>query len=254
SRKKSRAALHSPSACISNKVFSATTTTRGAAMSRRLLAGLLLCCASVVLRPTAIKAEDAKQPAGKDLFGAAKVWVFHLEIPAKEYEAMQPPAAGFGPPGSNPPAPRNPNDKRERERNLFGVEFPWVQGDFSADGKTYKKIGVRYSGEITYFVSSQGLKRPLKIEFNKFADQRFHGLASLQLHSMPMHPAKGREALAYSVFRAAGVPAPRTAFAEVMLTVPGKYDREYLGLYTVVESVDKQFLADHFGSDNGVLM
>src|SRR5262249_36408053 len=67
-------------------------------------------------------------------------------------------------------------------------------------------------------------------------------------------PAKGREVLAYSVFRAAGVPAPRTAFAEVTLTVPGKYDREYVGLYAVVESVDKRFLEDRFGTDKGLLM
>src|SRR5262249_57851639 len=108
--------------------------------------------------------------------------------------------------------------------------------------------------EITYFASAQGLKRPLKVEFSKFGDQQFHGLTALQLHAMPMDPAKGREVLAYSVFRAAGVPAPRTAFAEVTLTVPGKYNKEYLGLYVLVESVDRKFLADRFGADNGVLM
>ena len=71
---------------------------------------------------------------------------------------------------------------------------------------------------------------------------------------MPLDPAKAREALAFAVFRAAGVPAPRTAFAEVTLTVPGKYDKEYLGLFTVVENVDKRFLADRFGTDKGLLM
>ena len=156
---------------------------------------------------------------------------------------MQPPAGGFGFPGARRAAAPAPKDKRDSERNLFGTEFPWAQGDFSAEGKTYKKVGVRYAGEITYFASAQGLKRPLKIEFNKFGDQQFHGLTSLHLHAMPMDPAKGREVLAYSVFRAAGVPAPRTAFAEVTLTVPGKYDKEYLGLYAVVEDVDKPFLA-----------
>ncbi len=69
-----------------------------------------------------------------------------------------------------------------------------------------------------------------------------------------MDPAKGREVIAYSAFRAAGVPAPRAAFAEVTLTVPGKYDKEYLGLYVVVEDVGKPFLADRFGTDKGVLM
>src|SRR5262249_39386277 len=82
----------------------------------------------------------------------------------------------------------------------------------------------------------------------------FHGLTALQLHAMSMDPAKGREALAFSVFREAGVPAPRTAFAEVTLTVPGKYDKEYLGLYAVVENVDNPFLVDHFGTDKGLLM
>ncbi len=58
----------------------------------------------------------------------------------------------------------------------------------------------------------------------------------------------------YAVFRAAGVPAPRTAFAEVTLTTPGKYDKEYLGIYTVVEQVSKAFLRDHFKSAKGLLL
>src|SRR4029077_12409433 len=53
---------------------------------------------------------------------------------------------------------------------------------------------------------------------------------------------------------AAGVPAPRTAFAEVTLTVPGKYDKEYVGLYAVVEDVAKPVLLDRFGTDKGLLM
>ncbi len=56
------------------------------------------------------------------------------------------------------------------------------------------------------------------------------------------------------MFRAAGVPAPRTAFAEVTLTVPDRYKKEYLGLYTLVEQVDRRFLKDHFQTDKGLLM
>src|SRR5256885_10140885 len=109
-------------------------------MSRRLLAGwLVLICAELLFRSPMVAAADGKPPAakeapGKDVFGATKVWAIHLEIPAKEYEAMQPPAAGFGPPGAAPPAPRG---QRASERNLFGTEFPWAQADFSAEGKTY---------------------------------------------------------------------------------------------------------------------
>lgn len=239
-------------------------------MSRRSLPGVtvlacgpfLMCCALAGLSTTTSAAADDKKPAAKqppdsDVFGLTKLWAIDLQIAAKEYSAMQPPGdGGFGAPGA-PPAPpvrRNPNDERDSERNLFGTEFPWAKGDLSAGGKTYKNVGVRYAGEITYFASSQGLKRPLKIEFNKFDVQEFKGLKSLQLHAMPMDPAKGREILAYSIFRAAATSAPRTGFAEVTLTVPGKFDKEYLGLYAVVENVDKRFLEDRFGTDRGLLM
>src|SRR5262245_38514611 len=227
-------------------------------MSRRCLAAvscgaLILVCLLVGLSVMTAPATESKEAAqkeapGKDVFGQTRVWTVHLTIPATEYKAMQPPGGGFGFGGGpgGPPQPRARKDMRESERNLIGTELPWVQGEITADGKTYKKVGLRYAGDVTYFASAQGLKRPLKVEFKRFGGQQFHGLTSLQLHSMPLDPAKAREALAYSVFRAAGVPAPRTAFAEVTLTVPGKYDKEYLGLYTLVENVDRRFLADRF--------
>ena len=44
-----------------------------------------------------------------------------------------------------------------------------------------------------------------------------------------------------------------TALADVTLTVPGRYDKAYLGLYTLVEPVDRAFLSDRFHTDKGVL-
>ena len=138
----------------------------------------------------------------------------------------------------------------------FGVEFPIVRGTFRADGKAFADAAFRYKGNASYMASARSLKRSMKVEldyFNETAAQ-FHGLRKLNLNSGVMDPTKGREALAFAAFRAAGVPAPRTAFAEVTLTVPGKHDRAYLGLYTVVEQVDKTFLKDRFGNGKGLLM
>jgi putative membrane-bound dehydrogenase-like protein len=225
------------------------------ARAAALVFAALLPCVLFGPRLATSAAADGKDATGKDVFGATKVWAVHLEIPAREYDAMQPAGGGFGGPGGPPaPPPRDARDKRDGERNLFGTEFPFAQADLIADGTTVKKVAVRYAGDITYFSSARGLKRPLKVQFNKFAEQNFHGLTALHLHAMPLDPAKGREVLAYSVFRAAGVPAPRTAFAEVTLTVPGKFDKEYLGLYAVVEDVDKGFLADRLGGGDGLLM
>jgi putative membrane-bound dehydrogenase-like protein len=225
-------------------------------MSRHLSArGLCLASLLIALIGELTISADEKPPADKGSFGLTNIWSIHLELSAKEYEAMQPAVPQFGGPGGPPqPAPKAKKAARERERNLFGTEFPWAEGDITIDGKALKKVGVRYAGDITYFSSAQGLKRPLKIQFDKFGDQQFNGLAAVHLHSMPLDASKSREAIAFSIFRAAAVPAPRTAFVELKLSVPGTHDREYLGLFTAVENVDQRFLADRFGTDNGLLM
>ena len=226
-----------------------------------LACGLLLGALSMRFGAMPLSVAESKEPvvkarSGDDIFGTTKVWKIHLELSGKEYEAMQPATSGFALPGA-PPAPATSKagkDKRDSERNQFGTEFPWAKGTLALGDKTYKDIGIRYAGDITYFVSSRGLKRPFKIAFNKFGEQTFHGLASLDLHAAPMDATKVREALALSLFRRMGVPAPRTAFVEVLLTVPGKYNKECLGLYIAVENVDKRFLRERFGTDEGTAM
>ena len=42
--------------------------------------------------------------------------------------------------------------------------------------------------------------------------------------------------------------------AEVTLTVPGEHPKAYLGLYTLVEPVDRAFLKDRFHTDKGLLL
>ena len=191
--------------------------------------------------------------AGTDLFGLTKVVKLNIEIPADEYEAMQPPApAAFGAPP--PPArPKQPGE-RESERNLFGVEFSWVRGTVTAEGKAYKGVRLRYSGNASYMASSGGLKRSFLVDLERSGNQDFHGLRAIGLQSGALDPAKAREALALALFREAGVPAPRTALAEVTLTVPGSHDKAYLGLYTLVEPLDRAFLKDRFHTDKGLLV
>ncbi|MGC4054300.1 MAG: CotH kinase family protein [Paludibaculum sp.] len=37
------------------------------------------------------------------------------------------------------------------------------------------------------------------------------------------------------------------------MTVPGKYDRRYFGLYSVVEDIDKHFAEERFGTRDGAI-
>ena len=81
---------------------------------------------------------------------------------------MQPAVQAIPGPGA-PPQPNQNKGQRDSERNLFGTEFPWAYGEFTAEDRTLTKVGIRYAGDITYFVSTTGLKRPLKIAFGLLA-------------------------------------------------------------------------------------
>jgi len=187
-----------------------------------------LCCSAIVLSGPAMAlagaADDGaatQKEAGTGLFGLTRVVGFQIEISPEEYRAMQPPApAAFGGP---PQAPRPKRSSgRESERNLFGVEFPWARGALTVEGKTYKSVGIRYSGNASYMASAGGLKRSFVVDLDRFDRHSFHGLRMIQLQGGALDTTKAREALAFDLFRASGVPAPRTAMAEVTLTVPGR--------------------------------
>jgi spore coat protein CotH len=243
-------------------------------MVRRSRATAVACAAlgliGLTMAATAAASDDkpaaAKEVPGAAVFGATKLHEWHIEIAAKEWTTMQPAGGGMRFPGGPGRPPEKPKDAPEKPKDGekptdvhkgsgFGAEFPWAKGEFTADGKTFPNVGLRYKGNASYMASARSLKRNLKISLDHYdEEERFHGLKSINLNAGAMDPTKAREVLSFAVFRAAGVPAPRTAFAQVTLTVPGKYDKELLGLYTVVEQVDKTFLKEHFKNAKGLLM
>ena len=200
----------------------------------------------------------AKEVPDKDLFGLTKVWQFHLELTTNAFEKMQPTGGmrspgGFGPKKSDNKTAGKPADVHKGSG--FGLEFPYVHADLSAEGKKYKDVGLRYKGNASYGTTSRGLKRNFVVDMDHYKnDLRFHGLKSVVLNAGGLDPSRGRETFSFAVFRAMGVPAPRTAFAEVYISMPGKYDNEFVGLYTCIEHVDKTFLKDRFQNNKGLLM
>lgn len=216
-----------------------------------LFLGLLAAFSSAFRLQTA-----CGQAVAEDFFGLTAVHTIQITVSPENYEAMEPPppAMPFGPgrPGERGGPPPGSADFGA---GRFGLEFEYVPADVEIDGESWRQVGLRYKGNGTYMISARALKRSFKLDFDRYDNRlAFRGLTKLNLNSGAMDPTKVREALAYAVFRAAGVPAPRTAFAEVWLTVPGRYNREYLGLYTLVEQVDKAFLKAHFGRGGGLLL
>lgn len=210
--------------------------------------------ALVAALTAAVAVADDKKPTGP--FEPTKVWDVHVTLTKKEFDAMQPSQAGFGGGFGQPaPPPKPREDGREVHVNEFGVEQPWAKGSVTADGKTFDGVGIRYKGNGTMLETNGKLKKSLKIDLDRFdGKDKFHGVKTLNLHCGVADPSKCRETLTYQIFRDAGVPAPKTALVVVTLTVSGKYDKERLGLYTLVQNIDKPFLKEHFKADGGLLM
>lgn len=194
----------------------------------------------------------ARADAGAALvFGMDKVWTFHLTISATNWDAMHPSRGQF----MMPPAPPGKVAKKDTPvpaRGGFGFDFDYVTGTLECDGRKLPNVAVRFKGNSSYLMSARGLKRPFRIDLDRYTpSQNFHGLKKLNLCNNALDPSQLRESLAFSVFRAAGVPAPRTAFVELYVTVPAKHDREFAGLYTLIECVDKTFLKEQFPKSAG---
>ncbi len=233
------------------------------------------------------KTDSSAKDDSDSVFGLTRVWKIHLHVTAENWKTMQPAAGGFpgfGPPprgggfpGGPPAAGGRPNPGTERKPNdstpmpptppgpggpggafrpgSFGFDFDYVKADVELDGEKLREVGLRFKGNGSYMLSAATRKRPFKIDFNRFVDgQKFHGMQQLNLHNNVMDPTRLRQALSYPVFQVAGVASPRTAFAEVSLTIDGECDHEPLGVYTLVEEIDKAFLRRHFQTDKGLLL
>jgi spore coat protein CotH len=167
----------------------------------------------------------------------------------------------FGGPGANRGPggrPGPPLEAAEGHRNglagASGIDFEYVHADMEFDGRLLRDVAVRYKGNGTFMESRNSIKRSLKIDLNKYVKgQKVAGVTKLNLHNNVTDASWMNEVLSHRLFRDAGVPAPRTSYARVFVTVPGTYDKEYFGLYSIVEDVDSHFAKDRFGSKEGAI-
>lgn len=114
----------------------------------------------------------------------------------------------------------------------------------TVDGIAKNNSGVRMKGNSSF--THPNNKKPFKISFDEYVSgQRWNGLKSVSLGNCWNDPTFMREKIHLDICRAAGIPAPRCNFANLYIN-----DSLY-GLYSMVESVDKVFLASRYGNSNG---
>lgn len=109
------------------------------------------------------------------------------------------------------------------------------------EGTTVRNVGIRSRG----LGSRSNVKPGLRVDLDRYAaDQTFAGMKSFVLDNLVQDKSMLKERLTMAVFRRLGLPAPREAHARLYI------NNQYVGLYAVVETIDKGFLARSFGQDS----
>ena len=206
-----------------------------------------------------------QEPGPESLFGLTNLSEIHLELSSEEWAKLQPPAGtdwdvgrAFKDIERDAIAGRNFHSKNSTRPGLagyLGIDHQYGKADITIDGESVPGAGLRYKGNGTFIEGRERGEYSFKIDFNEYdPEQEFRGLRKLNLQNNVTDESMLREALSYELFREAGIPCPRVGWAKVSLSVPGLYDREDLGIYSIVEQVDKRFLKARFGSAKGLLL
>jgi len=118
----------------------------------------------------------------------------------------------------------------------------YYAADLTWRGMTVRNVGIRSRGGGT----RSGTKPGLRIDINRYlSNQEFVGLKAFELKNMDTDPSLLRETLAMKVFAQMGITAPREAHARLYI------NNEYVGVYVIVESVDRTFVTQNFGALEG---
>ena len=119
------------------------------------------------------------------------------------------------------------------------LEDTYYRADFHWRGTTVPIVGVRSRGS-----GSRNAHKPgLKVAFDQYLDQRPFGLKSIVLANAIQDPAMLKQRLGLLMYARMGLPSPRVVHVRLFV------NDEYIGLYELIEPIDKLFLARVYGSD-----
>jgi spore coat protein CotH len=128
-----------------------------------------------------------------------------------------------------------------KDNYLSNAYYP---ADFQWGTQVVRNIGVRSRGTA----SRSEVKPGLRVDFNRYsADQTFLGLTSFVLRNNATDRTSMHERISMLLFARMGVPTPREAHTKLYV------NGSYVGLYSIVESIDKNFLARTRHENDGYL-
>ncbi len=129
---------------------------------------------------------------------------------------------------------------------LEADNYTYVEASLEFEAGAFTRVGLRKKSTVG---SNRSLsqKAAFKVDLNLFEDHQLRGAETLTLNNMVQDPTYVAEHLAYTMFRASGVPAPRLTYAR--LSINGVD----WGLYALVENIDDAFLDRWYADGSGHL-
>jgi spore coat protein H len=122
----------------------------------------------------------------------------------------------------------------------------YVHATVSEGTNVYKDVGIHLKGVGSFRPFNE--KPSFSVKFDRFAPgQTYHGLSKFMLNNASQDPTFLAEMIATQMFRDAGLPAARVthAFVEV--------NGRAVGLYVLIEAMNKDYLKQHFRNAKGNL-
>ncbi|MBX3733439.1 MAG: CotH kinase family protein [Verrucomicrobiae bacterium] len=202
--------------------------------------------------------DDARElTSAAALYRLTNVWNIHLRFDADGWEGIQHQRVPTGGRWMNPDGSmtlRNPNASRNGLSGVVGIDFPWSEGTVEFGGVVFTNVGIRFKGNGTYLGSVRSYRKPFKLDLNRnVKGASLAGRSTFNLANLAADFTCLSDTLAYEVFREAGVPAPRTAFARVFLSIKGLEEERLLGPYLLVENPDAAWAREQFGASGVAL-
>jgi spore coat protein CotH len=177
---------------------------------------LLVLAIATILTGTVLRAQTIPALPSDAFFDDSVVHDISLVINSRDWQALK---------------------ERYFEDTYYPADFRWRD-------QVVRNIGIRSRGTG----SRSGIKPGLRIDFDRYTtNQSFLELKSFIVRNNTQDASNLHERLSMLFFRRMNLPAPREAHARLFV------NNQYVGLYTIVESVDRSFVKRTFGEDRGYL-
>jgi len=167
----------------------------------------------------------------EDVFDRERLLQIYLKVPAADFSKLR--------------AEGRPLSVSMDECPSTDFEYTDFKALANIDGEELKNVAIRKKG---YLGSLSRVRPSLKLNFDTHQEGRtFKTLKRMTLNNDRQDPSHSHQCMAYDLYRAAGLVAPRCNLAHVVI------NNEDMGVYSHVESIKKPFLKRYYNDKSGNL-